>query len=123
MDFPLREFTWCLEHQAAEDQMSPCGLVCPECKRRLYTQPPVGMQRTFWESQPAAWTVDREPCFVYSLLWDDCRIRSLHAAGDEFDIRSRNAPVEMPAQIDSAEESPEFQLDPDEFFGGWSEND
>jgi hypothetical protein len=91
-----REFTWCLEHQAAEDQMSPVGLVCPECKRRLYLSPPHGPLRTFWESQPGAWTLDRRPCFVYSLLWDDYRIRTLHPAEAEFDVRSRNAPVELP---------------------------
>src|SRR5882724_9088166 len=97
MDIPLCQFAWCLEHQAPEDQMSPAGLVCPECKQRLYTQPPIGPLRTFWESQPGAWTVDREPCFVYSLLWDDYRIRSLHAVGEEFDVRSRHAPVELTA--------------------------
>ena len=94
MSTPLHEFTWCLEHQTAEDQMSPVGLVCPECKRRLYTQPPTGLLRTCWESQPGAYAADGEPCFVYTLIWDDFRIRSLHAAGDEFDLRSRNAPVE-----------------------------
>lgn len=96
MNLPLREYSWCLEHQADEDQMSPVGLVCPECKQRLYTRPPAGRMRTCWESQPAAWSLDREPCFVYTLLWDDWRIRSLHAAGDEFDLRSLNAPAELP---------------------------
>lgn len=76
--------------------MSPAGLVCPECKRRLYTRPPAGVLRTFWESQPGGWTISREPCFVYSLLWDDFRIRSIHSAGAEFDVRSVNAPAELP---------------------------
>lgn len=90
--------------------MSPIGLVCPECKRRLYTEPPTGVMRTFWESQPAAWSLDREPCFVYTLLWDDWRIRSLHPAGDEFDLRSLNAPLELPAHIDLESETdwPDF---------------
>lgn len=79
--------------------MSPVGLVCAACKCRLYTQPPTGPLRTFWESQPGAWTPDREPCFVYSLLWDDFRIRSLHPAGAEFDLRSLNAPAELPAGL------------------------
>jgi hypothetical protein len=33
---------------------------------------------SFWESQPVAYTLEREPCFAYSLLWEDYRIRSLH---------------------------------------------
>ncbi len=94
MVVPLRDFTWCLEHQADEDQMSPAGLVCPECKRRIYTQPPIGPLRTCWESQPGAYALNGEPCFVYTLIWDDFRIRSLHPAGDEFDLRSTNAPLE-----------------------------
>lgn len=106
MPIPLREFTWCLEHQALEDQMSPVGLVCPECKRRLYVDPPAGLYRTWWESQPAAWSPDREPCFVYTLAWDDFRIRSLHAAGDEYDLRSLNVSLELPLGI--AEDDPEF---------------
>ena len=123
MDVPLREFLWCLEHQAAEDQMSPYGLVCPQCKRRLYTHPPVGPLRTFWESQPGAWTVDRQPCFVYSLLWDDFRIRSLHPAGDAFDVRSCHAPVECPAPRNMGKASPGVNIDPDEFFGCEDEED
>src|SRR5262249_17368784 len=115
MDVPLREFTWCLDHQAAEDQMSPAGLVCPECKRRLYTQPPQGPLRTFWESQPEAWTPSRKPCFVYSRLCDDCRVRSLHAAGDEFDLRSQNAPLEMPANSEDRFDRPEWEFDAGEF--------
>lgn len=82
-------FAICLEHQAVEDQMSPIGLVCPCCKHRLYVSPPTGRCRTFWESQPAAWTVDRQPRWVYSLVWDDFRIRSLHAAGVDVDPRGQ----------------------------------
>lgn len=33
---------------------------------------------SFWESQPVAYTLEREPCFAYSLLWENFRIRSLH---------------------------------------------
>lgn len=67
--------------------MSKAGLVCPECKRRLYLDPPQGKCRTFWESQPVAYSLDRKPCFVYSLMWDDYRIRSLHPADSETDPR------------------------------------
>jgi hypothetical protein len=121
MERALHEFTWCLEHQADEDQMSPVGLVCPECKRRLYTRPPQGTLRTFWESQPGAWTTSREPCFVYSLLWDDFRIRSLHPAGAEFDVRSCNAPVELPARGIPADDTSPFETDSDEFLGDWDD--
>lgn len=124
MGIPLREYAWCLEHQAAEDQMSPVGLVCPECKHRLYTQPPKGRLATFWESQPGAWTVDRRPCFVYSLLWDDYRIRSLHAAEEEFDIRSRNVRLELAVQM-PPENADDFESDAEEFLGdenGFSES-
>lgn len=89
--------------------MSPVGLVCPDCKRRLYTQPPAGRLRTCWESQPGAWSLHREPCFVYTLMWDDWRIRSLHAAGDEFDLRSQNAPVELPANSEIDPDWPDFE--------------
>ncbi|QDU48875.1 hypothetical protein [Gimesia panareensis] len=70
--------TICLEHQAAETQATPHGTVCPRCKQRLYTNPPQGNLMSFWESQPVAFTLEREPCFAYSLLWEDYRIRSLH---------------------------------------------
>ena len=92
-----RPFAVCLEHQAVEDQMSPIGLVCPCCKHRLYVAPPSGRCRSFWESQPGAWSVDRQPCFVYTLLWDDCRIRSLHAPGVEFDPRGQLLRASQPA--------------------------
>lgn len=39
---------------------------------------------SFWESQPVAYRLDREPCFVYSLKWDDFRIRSLHLPENDF---------------------------------------
>ena len=80
-------FTHCLEHQHAEDQMSPLGLVCPRCKQRLYVAPPRGRGRGYWESQPVAYSLDGRPCFVYTLVWDDFRIRSLHPAHSEHDIR------------------------------------
>lgn len=96
--------TICLAHQLAEDQTSPIGLVCRQCKRRLYTQPPAGVCRSFWESQPAAYTLEREPCFVYSLMWDDYRIRSLHPPESNEDLRGERvksttyqaAPVDDP---------------------------
>lgn len=103
--------------------MSSYGLVCPECKQRLYTQPPTGPLRTFWESQPGACAPDGEPCFIYSLMWSDYRIRSLHAAEDEFDLRSLNVVQEEPAPIEDSEEFFDFEFDDDEFSGGWNEDD
>ena len=70
--------TICLEHQSAENQATPQGMVCPRCKHRLYTNPPQGNLMSFWESQPVAYTLDHEPCFAYSLMWENFRIRSLH---------------------------------------------
>ncbi len=64
------------------------GRVCTECKRRLNAQPPRGSMRGWWESQPAAYTPDGRPCFVYTLSWDDFRIRSLHGAESNVDERS-----------------------------------
>lgn len=87
-------YTWCLTHQQPEDQATPLGLVCPECKCRLYVNPPAGRCFSCWESQPAAYTLTGEPQFVYTLIWDDFRIRSLHEADSEFDLRSQNAPRE-----------------------------
>ena len=58
--------------------MSPLGLVCPRCKQRLYANLPSGPCRSFWEIQPAAYSLDGKPCFVYTPWWDDYRIRSLH---------------------------------------------
>lgn len=75
--------TYCLEHQRDEDQPSPRGLVCPLCHARLTQSPPRGICRSNWESQPAAYTVHGEPCWVYTLTWADFRIRSLHWNGDQ----------------------------------------
>ncbi len=68
----------CLTHQLPADQASPVGLVCPRCKQRLYLRPPRGRRRSYWESQPVAYSLTGEPCFVYTLLWDDLRIRCMH---------------------------------------------
>lgn len=84
---PIR--TRCLVHQLLEDQMSPVGLVCPACKQRLYTRPPRGRCRSFWESQPEAYGLYGQPCFVYTLMWDDFRIRSLHPPESHDDPRGR----------------------------------
>jgi hypothetical protein len=91
-------YAWCLEHQAVEDQMSPIGLVCPCCKHRLYVSPPQGRCRSFWESQPAARSMDRQPRFVYTLIWDDFRIRSLHAPGVDTDPRGPLAQLMLSAE-------------------------
>lgn len=84
-DFPA--VAWCLTHQRAEDQATPLGLVCPECKRRLYLAPPSGSCRAYWEGQPGARTLAGDPCWVYTLQWDDFRIRTLHASEAETDPR------------------------------------
>ena len=73
--------TYCLEHQHAEDRPSSRGLVCPQCYERLKELPPQGECHSYWDSQPAAYTVQGEPCWVYNLQWPDFRIRSLHGQG------------------------------------------
>lgn len=101
------EFTHCLEHQLPEDQASPVGLVCSLCKQRLYVQPPQGKGFSCWESQPGAYTLEGDPCFVYTMVWTDFRIRSLHPAGVLIDTRSLNASQELSS-------SPSFLLSPEE---------
>lgn len=81
--------TLCLTHQLPEDQLSLIGLVCPRCKQRLYTQPPLGHCLSYWESQPAAYSTEGEPCFVFTLAWDDFRIRSLHPPHSDTDKRAK----------------------------------
>ena len=81
------EFLQCLAHQLPENQTSPIGLVCPLCKQRLYVRPPRGDCRGYWESQPAAYSLAGEPCFVHVLAWEDFHIRSLHPAGSDVDAR------------------------------------
>jgi hypothetical protein len=85
--FEFPRVAQCLTHQRPEDQMTPLGLVCPDCKQRLYLAPPTGRCQSFWESQPGANALRGEPCWVYTLVWDDFRIRSLHPAHVENDIR------------------------------------
>lgn len=109
---------WCLTHQLPEDQASPIGTVCQHCKQRLYVDRPQGSCRSFWESQPAAFALNGEPCFVYTLVWDDFRIRTLHPAGTEFDIRSQNV-VHESALVDQLER----EDCPDESPENWSPED
>lgn len=45
-----------------------------------------------------AYTRERQPCFVYSLMWDDFRIRSLHAAGSDVDARAQYKSEESPEE-------------------------
>ena len=85
--FPSR----CLTHQLVEDRASAMGLVCPLCKERLETQPPLGRPLRFWESQPAAYSAEGEPCFVYTILWEDFRIRSLHPPATDEGARRQEA--------------------------------
>jgi hypothetical protein len=89
MSHECAPFTRCLSHQLPEDQTSPVGLVCSQCKQSLYANPPRGRCLSFWESQPAAYSPEGEPCFVYTLMWDDFRIRSLHAPDSLDDPRGR----------------------------------
>lgn len=82
---------WCLEHQRVEDRTSWLGPVCPLCKARMYSRPPRGTCRSYWESQPVACSLTtREPMFVYTLVWTDFRIRTLHAPETDEDFRSQN---------------------------------
>jgi hypothetical protein len=94
MENHVQQFTFCLTHQRIEDQMSPVGLVCDCCKKKIYTNPPQGNCMSFWESQPGAYSLNREPCFIYTLIWDDFRIRSLHPPEATEDSRSINKEVE-----------------------------
>jgi hypothetical protein len=109
----LATTTWCLDHNRPEDQATLWGTVCEHCKQRLYTQSPRGRCRTFWESQPAAYSLDREPCFVYRIQWDNHCIRALHPPGAEFDLRSQSAPKELPFPDP-------IDLDPEVFWSGWN---
>ena len=43
---------------------------------------------SYWESQPAAYSTEGEPCFVFTLAWDDFRIRSLHPPHSDTDKRA-----------------------------------
>jgi len=70
----------CLDHQLPETEASPVGLICPHCKRDLYTRTPEGPLRAFWEEQPGAYSLDGKPCWVYRLDWRDYSIRSLFPA-------------------------------------------
>lgn len=102
MEFSNDQFTYCLLHQRIEDQMSPIGLVCDCCKEKIYTDPPSGNCISYWESQPGAYSLNRDPCFIYTLIWDNYRIRSLHPPESNEDSRSLNRPVENPIK-------PEFE--------------
>jgi hypothetical protein len=75
--------TYCLEHQLTEDYASPRGLVCERCHARLKRSPPQGTCQSYWESQPAVYTLQREPCWVFTLRWEDFQIRSLHWNGEQ----------------------------------------
>jgi len=83
----LHKTTICLAHQHVEDQATPFGMVCPQCKRRLYTNPPQGNLMSYWESQPVAYTLKGEPCFAYTLNWGSYLIRSLHLPEDELVVQ------------------------------------
>lgn len=103
MERPARATTFCLTHQLPEEQTSLVGLVCSQCKHRLDTRPPQGRCRSFWESQPAAYGLDGQPCFVYTLWWDDFRIRSLHPPESHVDPRAEIVPMANAREAAAAE--------------------
>ena len=70
--------TICLNHRLPEDQPSAVGLVCCECKQHLIANPPRGRCVSFWEAQPAEFHIEGERCRVFTVAWDDFRIRSMH---------------------------------------------
>lgn len=72
--------TYCLSHQQEESCASPLGLICPDCFQRLGRRGFPRPARSYWESQPRAWSLDRRPCFCYVLKFNDLEIRSLHPA-------------------------------------------
>lgn len=81
----------------------------------------------FWESQPVAYTLDRQPCFAYTLVWENFRIRSLHPAESESDNRAervsklqgRHSPPEnwlddFLANFGNSENMPELRTEQDD---------
>jgi hypothetical protein len=113
MDHSPGSFTHCLVHQLPETHASLVGLVCPHCKRQLYADPPQGPCLAFWESQPGAYSLSHEPCFVYVLAWENMVIRSLHPAGSHDDFRGARA-RQQAARVEEANANP-FDIDPE----GW----
>jgi hypothetical protein len=89
----LHKTTICLEHQHIEDQATPVGMVCPQCKHRLYTNPPEGNLMSYWESQPVAYTLKREPCFAYTLNWEGFRIRSIQLPQEDL-VAQKSSEIE-----------------------------
>ena len=82
--------TLCLTHQLPEDQPSSLGLLCRLCKEHIQRQPPTGRCLSFWESQPVH--IAGESCSVFTLVWDDFQIRSLHPPqerGQKSEVRSQ----------------------------------
>ena len=43
---------------------------------------------SYWESQPEVYTAEGEPCFVFAMVWDNFRIRSLHPPDSDTDKRA-----------------------------------
>lgn len=96
---------------------------------------------TFWESQPAAYSLNREPCFAFTLIWDDFRIRSLHPAASDSDSRFERVKRETVQRADGAHDWSDllarglpidtdsfdvdtFEVDAGEFdFEGWQPDD
>src|SRR5262245_63623326 len=91
MEFAFPKYNQCLTHQLPEVQAGPVGLVCSRCRQHLQVAPPRGRCSAYWESQPAAYSLDGEPCFVYVLAWDNYRIRSLHPPHSHADPRGQRA--------------------------------
>ncbi len=73
----VASLTHCLTHQRPETGTSPFGPACPCCKQLLYVQMDPARTRGYWESQPAAYTLDRHPLFVYVRTDGHTTLRSL----------------------------------------------
>lgn len=72
-----QSLSYCLTHQLPETGTSPLGGVCRCCKSLVYLQANTNVQGAYWESQPAAYTLDRQPIFVYVRILDGIKLRSL----------------------------------------------
>jgi len=93
--------TFCLAHQLPEDDSSPVGLVCARCRHQLRADPPRGNPLCCWESQPPVFGLDGSPCFVYTLIWENFRIRSLHPAELQTDFRSHDVQSHVDTEPDA----------------------
>ena len=92
----------CLVHQLPETSTSMIGNVCECCKKELYTNMPAGRPMIYWESQPVAYTLDKQPLFPITIRWESHVIQSLHPNPDHISHRY------FPAHL-IQEEDPTFE--------------